>query len=149
MWETWLAMSNSYVVSRIDEVEPLHRNEWVAWWPARRQLGIQAFGVNVWIAENEGDELIGEHDEADEGHEELYVVVMGEATFTIGGQEVGAPAGTLVFVRPGTRRIAVARKANTRILAIGSKPGEAFRPTPWELRYADGDVSLTPPPPPP
>ena len=103
----------------------------------RRELGIEAFGCNVWIAEREGDELIGEHDESDEGHEELYIVMLGHAAFRVDGEEVDAPAETVVFVRPGTSRIAVARTPNTRILAVGAQPGQAFRATRWEQRYAD------------
>jgi len=49
--------------------------------------------------------VISEHDERDdteygtEGHQELFAVMSGHAIFTVGGQELDAPAGTLVFVR--------------------------------------------------
>lgn len=44
---------------------------------------------------------MGEHDEATEGatgHEELYLVLDGEATFTLDGATVAAPKGTIVHV---------------------------------------------------
>lgn len=50
---------------------------------------------------------------------------------------VQAPAGTLVFVRPGTTRVAVAGQADTRILAVGAKPSVAFTPSEWELRHTE------------
>jgi len=72
------------------------------------------------------------------GHEELYFVVAGRATFTIDGESVPAPAGSLVYVRhPATRRSAVADEAATTILVIGGKPGAAFSVSPWE-RSAEG-----------
>ncbi len=116
-------VSEGYAVFEVGSVTAQHGNEWVSWWPMRRELGIDAFGCNVWIAEREGDELIGEHDESDEGHEELYIVMLGHAAFTVDGDDVDVPAGTVVFVRPGVSRIAVARMPNTRIVAIGAKPG--------------------------
>jgi hypothetical protein len=80
--------------------------------------------------------VIGEHDERTTGHEELYVVVAGRATFTVGGEEVDAPAGTLVFVRdPGATRGAVAVEAGTTILTVGGSPGAAFVPRAWETNF--------------
>src|SRR5919197_1103724 len=49
------------------------------WNPLRRHFDIKAFGVNAWTAKEADAELIGEHDEARSGHEELYVLVSGKA----------------------------------------------------------------------
>jgi len=77
--------------------------------------------------------VIPEHDEVPTGHEELYVVLSGQATFTVGGDEVDGPAGSLVFVRdPAAKRSAVARDPGTTVLSVGAKAGEAFDPQPWE-----------------
>ena len=47
-----------------------------------------------------GAAVIPEHVEERTGHEEeLYLVVQGHATFSVQGDEIDAPAGTLVFVR--------------------------------------------------
>src|SRR4051794_35315544 len=82
------------------------------WSPIRKQLGIHAFGVNAWTAKEADARLISEHDEAPSGHEELYLVVAGRATFTVGGDEIDAPTGTLVFVGdPAVKRGAVAAEA--------------------------------------
>ena len=77
--------------------------------------------------------VIPEHDEGPTGHEELYVVVSGRATFTVAGDEIDGPVGTVIFVGdPAAVRAAVAREAGTTILTVGAKPGEAFKPQPWE-----------------
>src|SRR5689334_5086727 len=78
------------------------------WSPIRRELGVMAFGINAWSADD-GGQLVGEHDESTSGHEELYVVLTGAARFTVDGDDLGAPAGTVVFVRdPSSKRAAIA-----------------------------------------
>jgi mannose-6-phosphate isomerase-like protein (cupin superfamily) len=79
-----------------------------------------------------GDRVINEHDEAGED-EELYVVERGRATFELDGERVDAPAGTLVFARPGVKRTAHAEEPGTTILAVGGAPGRAYEPDGWEL----------------
>jgi tetratricopeptide (TPR) repeat protein len=114
-----------------------------SWAMLRTHFDIQSFGVNAYIAEQSGVELVGEHDELGERagkHEELYFVSSGRAKFTVNGEEIDAPAGTFVFVRDlAAKRKAVAEEAGTTILIAGGKPGEAFSPSPWE-RNAEGLV---------
>jgi hypothetical protein len=103
------------------------------WSPIRRQFDVQAFGVNAWTAGAAGAAVIPEHDEQPSGHQELYLVVAGHATFTVAGDEVDAPTGTLVFVRdPATKRGAVAIEEGTTVLTVGARPGDAYRPRAWE-----------------
>ena len=63
-------------------------------------------------------------------------MLRGRATFTLGEDEVDAPAGTLVFARPGTKRGAIAAEDGTAVLAVGAKPGVVFEPSPWEEIFA-------------
>ena len=96
----------------------------------RRTLDIGAFGASAAYQAKAGEDVIGEHDELGpgaDGQEELYVVVQGDATFTVDGEEVDAPHGTVVFVRPGTMRKAVAKTDETIVLAVGGRRGEAYR----------------------
>jgi quercetin dioxygenase-like cupin family protein len=137
--------NKGYEVAHIDELEelPINKGEFV-WRPVRRRFGISAFGTNAYTAKA-GQRVIEEHYERD-GHEELYVVLRGRATFTLGDDEVDAPAGTLVFARPGTKRGAIAAEDGTAVLGVGAKPGVVFEPSPWEeifagFSYADqGDL---------
>src|SRR5207244_11286610 len=113
------------------------------WAMVRARFGIKSFGVNAYVANKAGQEIIAEHDEMGERsgkHEELYFVADGHATFTVEGDEIDAPAGTFVFVRdPAAKRKAVAKDVGTTILIAGGRPGEAFTPSPWE-RNASGLV---------
>jgi quercetin dioxygenase-like cupin family protein len=45
-----------------------------------------------------------EHDHADEGHEEVHLVVSGEATLTVDGEELSLSEGDAVRVAPGATR---------------------------------------------
>jgi tetratricopeptide (TPR) repeat protein len=71
------------------------------------------------------------------GHEELYVVVSGRATFTVDGEEIDAPPGTLVFVpERESRREAVAVEPGTTAFVVGGKAGAAGPVSPWEYWFA-------------
>ena len=135
----------AFATARLDEIEPVPVSGMtLRWVPIRRHFGIEAFGVNAYVAEEPGDDVVEEHTESTNGHSELYMVVEGRAQFTIGGEELEAPAGTLLFIRdPSVRRAAKALEPRTIVLALGAKPGEAYRPSAWEewfLAYAQADA---------
>jgi mannose-6-phosphate isomerase-like protein (cupin superfamily) len=123
-------------IVHVDELEQIPVGDrGLQWRPIRSHFGIRAFGTNAYTAEV-GDEIVEEHTEATYGHEEMYVVLRGRATFTLDGEEVDAPAGTIVHLPdPSVRRSAVAREEGTAVLAVGAKPGEAFQPSGWELGF--------------
>jgi tetratricopeptide (TPR) repeat protein len=124
---------------QIDGVERIEAGG-AGWWrPIRRALGVTAFGVNAYTADAAGDPLIETHDERSfgaGGHEELYVVLTGEAAFTVAGEEIPAPAGTMLLVQPGTERGATAAAPDTTVLIVGGKPGAALPVSPYEHWYA-------------
>lgn len=124
---------SAYEVAHLDELERFPVDEeGLVWRPVRRRLGIQAFGTNAYTAEKAGDRVVEEHREAQNGHEELYLVVSGRATFTLEDEEHDVPAGTFVFCRPGTKRGAVAAEAGTTVLAMGARPGVPHEVSGWE-----------------
>jgi mannose-6-phosphate isomerase-like protein (cupin superfamily) len=122
---------SGYKVAHLDEIDEIDDGR-VPMRPVRQHLGIMSFGVNAWTVPSAGDRIINEHDEADE-HEELYLVQQGRATFELDGERVDAPAGTLVFARPGVKRTAFAEEPGTTIIALGGTPGEAYQPEGWEV----------------
>ena len=133
--------SRGFESAQLSDIQPFHEAEPgdAEWRPVRHHFGIQAFGVNAFVAREAGDYVVEDHAEADEsgtGHEELYLVTSGRAAFTIAGEELDAAAGTLVFVPdPNTRRAAVAQEAGTAVLAFGATPGVAFTISDWERKY--------------
>jgi hypothetical protein len=129
-------------VAHVDDIEPVPDQPYVEgqWKPVRAELGIDAFGTNAYVADA-GQLIVEEHDEAnanDPGasHRELYVVLRGRAEFTLGGETVDAPAGTLVYLHdPAVVRGAVAREDGTAILAVGGPAGRPFAPSEWETGW--------------
>jgi tetratricopeptide (TPR) repeat protein len=128
--QTQTATQTGYGIARLDEIESSG-----GWIRIRKHFDVGAYGINAYRPKP-GDaesEIIGEHDETQLGHQELYFVLDGHARFTLDGEEVDAPTGTLVFVRdPAVKRRAVAREPETTILAVGATPGKAFTVSPWE-----------------
>jgi hypothetical protein len=104
----------------------------------RRYFDVQAFGVNA-ATGTAGDEMVEEHHEADDeenqtnGHEELFAVMSGHAVFTVDGEEIDAPAGTIVFVRdPALLRAARATADDTAIFMVGGPAGIPYTVSRWE-----------------
>ena len=121
-------------VARLDEIERRGRSI-----PVREHLGIHAFGVNAYTPGEDGT-LISDHDESGSGQEELYVVLDGNATFEVDGERFDAPAGTLVSVRPESRRKATGEGT---VLALGAKPGEAYEGLDWGEAWPFQSESMT------
>ncbi len=133
-------MSAGWEAVRFDELDAIPIAEGLVWHPLRRRLGIRAFGINAYTSEAVGSHVVEQHNEAGDGgggHEELYVVIRGRATFTIAGETLAAPAGTLVFIRePSLERVAIAEEEGTLVLAVGGEPGRAYEPSAWEWYFA-------------
>jgi tetratricopeptide (TPR) repeat protein len=124
---------SAYEVAHLDELDRFRIDEQgLVWRPVRRRLGIRAFGTNAYTAEKAGDRVVEEHREAQNGHEELYFVVSGRATFTLEDEEHDVPAGTFVFCRPGTKRGAVAAEDGTTVFAMGARAGVPHEISGWE-----------------
>ena len=131
-------MSEHYEVARFDDLDRIPvGDKGLEWRPIRRRFDLQAFGMNAYTSARAGGEVVEEHSEEQLGHEEVYVVVRGHATFHLDGDDIDAPAGTIVVLRdPSVRRGATAVDADTVVLAVGGKPGEAFRPSAWESWFS-------------
>jgi hypothetical protein len=127
-----------YTVKGIGDIE--RRDTWI---PIRDDLGIGAFGVNAFCADEAGAQVISDHTELMARHEELYLVLEGHASFTVDGEEIDAPAGTLVFVGdPETRRGATAVEPGTTVLVVGGQPGVAYEVSPWEESWRESGEAM-------
>jgi tetratricopeptide (TPR) repeat protein len=131
-------MADGWQSVRLDDIEPIAVvKETLLWRPVRRTLDIGAFGINAYVAHRAGDDIVEEHDESALEHEEVYVVLAGRATFTLDGETLDAPAGTVVFVRdPNVLRHARAEEPETSVLAVGGPRDAVYEPSPWEDFFA-------------
>jgi len=121
-------VSDGYEILTLDEAETgRHRGSTLI--PVRHLLGFRPAGVNAWKADT-GGQLIPPHEE-DGGNEELYAVVRGRATFTVGDEEADAPAGTLIFLPAEVFRTAVAAEDGTIVFVVGGTVG-AFHSSGWD-----------------
>ena len=115
----WLAIG-------LDEIEAVPwRGTELVWRPVRNRLGTRIVGMGGYTAQRAGQVVVEGHTESAEGrgHEEVYVVLRGRATFTLDGTVLDAPAGTFVLVRdPAVHRAAVAAEPDTAVLALGGPP---------------------------
>ncbi len=115
---------SGYEIASLTEIESIKAVGTLRWTPLRRHFGITAFGISAYTAGEAGQDVVEEHTEETLGHEELYVVVAGRATFVLDGEEKEVPAGSAVFLRdPKVKRYARAEEPGTTVLAIGGKPG--------------------------
>jgi len=118
---------------RIDDIEGLPVLGTLMWQPVRRSLGITGFGINAYTAGKAGDEVVEDHTEL--ADEEAYIVIRGHAVFTVDGEEIDAPWGTIVFLDDvNQQRAAIAKEAGTTVLAIGGRPG-AHPVSSWEYIF--------------
>ena len=130
-------VAEGFTVLHVSDVQPIIVADGLKWLPLRRTLGVQAFGINAYAAEAVGEDVVERHTEEALGHEEIYIVVGGHATFVLDDERVDAPCGTVVFVAdPKVQRHAIAEEAHTTVVAIGGKPGETYAPSAWESYFA-------------
>lgn len=108
---------------------PYHQRDGQKLLPIQRALDYRVAGINGWTGDP-GEGLVPEHSE-DSDNEELYVVVKGHARFTVDGNDIDAPAGTLLHLQPGENRVAVSDEPGTIVVAIGATIGQAYEPQGW------------------
>jgi quercetin dioxygenase-like cupin family protein len=116
-------MATGYSIKHIDELETMEGSGGATWRLARKSLDAKAFGFNVVEIEPGGQ--IPEHDEAESGQEEVFLVLGGEGVFVAGDEEHPAPAGTFIRYSPEVVRTVRNRsEAPVRVLLIGV-PGDS------------------------
>ena len=92
---------------------------------AAKSLGVGAWGMNVlrlpprWSG-------YPDHDHAKDGQEEVYVVLLGDATLQAGGDTWHLVPGMLARVGPHQKRKIMPGDGGVTILALGGTPGKAY-----------------------
>jgi len=122
-----MSTTTTYSTISLDEAAREAAKDGRAFVRLRRKLGITSFGVNALYQAAAGERVVGEHHELNPGaggHEELYAVVSGGARFTIDGDDVDVPLGSVVVIAPQSTRSAVATEPETLVLVVGGRPGE-------------------------
>lgn len=120
-------MADGYTIRHRDEFETMEGSGDSTWRLARKALGTSAFGFN--LVEIAPGGQIPEHDEAQSGQHELYVVLEGDATLRIGGEEHAAPAGTFASIEPPPSRTILNRSETpVTALLIGVHPAGDYSP---------------------
>lgn len=121
---------STYCIKAIDEMESVHHG---AVKLAGAELGIRAFGMQA-LDFPAGFDAYPEHDHAEDGQEEVYVVLEGDAVFVIDGEAVPVPAGHAVRVDPACARSVSPGPDGVRILAVGCAAGAPYeRPEHFRL----------------
>lgn len=100
------------------------------WALARKALNLRSFGMN--LLELPPGETIPEHAETGRDQEEVFIVLSGEATMVIDGEDYSAPAGTFVRLDPEPQRTVVNRSADDVTILIVSAPRTSgYTPMDW------------------
>ena len=121
---------DGYSVLNLNDFERMDGSGECTWRLARKSLDVSAFGMNmVDIGPGGG---IPEHTEDERDHEEVFIVLEGDATAVIDGVEQEAPQGTFVRVSPAVRRqIRNDGEAAARVLIVSAPRSSGYEPMGW------------------
>lgn len=123
--------NKGWKIANIQDIGPV-KDSWSAdWHSVRHYFGITGFGINA-ATKNAGDSITPEHDEAGDGQQEVFVVLEGNAEFTLDGKKVIAKKQDIIFAEPKVRRSAKALASPTTVLIIGGAPGKPYKVGDWE-----------------
>jgi mannose-6-phosphate isomerase-like protein (cupin superfamily) len=117
--------AEGFTIKHLSEFETNGR-----WSLVRRGLDVQSFGLNV--VELEQGYSIPEHDEVDRDHEEVFIVLEGDAVMVVDGADYPAPAGTFVRVAPAlTRTVRNDEETPVRLLIVSAPTTSGYTDMGW------------------
>jgi uncharacterized cupin superfamily protein len=111
-------------VKRLDEFEAIFGGGFRR---VRAGLGVRSFGLAV-MDFPPGFTRYPEHDHGPDGQEEVYTVLAGKATLTVGGGDHELDPGVFARVGPQESRKISTGDEGARVLAIGASPGHIYEP---------------------
>jgi mannose-6-phosphate isomerase-like protein (cupin superfamily) len=112
-----------YTISRIDDMEAIFSG---AFKRARAQLGVEAFGMQV-IDMPPNATQYPEHDHAESGQEEVFVVLRGSGEIEVDGERETIDTDKMIRVGPGAKRKLWPSGEGLRVLVVGGCPGHAYK----------------------
>lgn len=96
---------------------------------ARAGLGVTSFGMQI-LRLPPNTDAYPEHDHAESGQEEVYVVLDGRATLTVGGETHELEKYMFARVGPRETRKLITTDEAARLLVLGGTPGAAYEVVP-------------------
>ncbi len=114
---------SDYTAKRINEMEAGFGGGFVK---VRAELGVTAFGMQIIQLPPDYSDY-PEHDHAESGQEEVFVVLSGSGWMDVEGERVELDPETLVRVGAETKRKVFSGPQGLRMLATGGCPGEAYK----------------------
>jgi mannose-6-phosphate isomerase-like protein (cupin superfamily) len=129
---------SNYTVKQINEMEAIFHDSFRR---AGAELGVESFGLQVFDMPA-GSDQYPEHDHAEDGQEEVYVVLRGSGEWEIDGERVPVDSERIVRIAAGTKRRLWPGSEGIRVLALGGIPGKLYeRPEPFKLGAPDPTVA--------
>ena len=111
-----------FTVKRIDDMEAVVAGSFKR---ARAELGASAFGMQV-IDMPPHTDVYPAHTHAEDGQEEVYMVLRGSGEIEIEGERHPLDPETMVRVAPGTTRKVFTADEPIRMVIVGGVPGQAY-----------------------
>lgn len=111
-------------IKRIDDMEAVFGG---AFKRARAELGVESFGMQVMDLPPNVDGY-PEHDHAESGQEEVFVVLRGGGEIEVDGERHALDPDVIVRVGPTAKRKLWPGSDGMRVLALGGTPGQVYDP---------------------
>jgi hypothetical protein len=134
---------SDFTISAIDDMEAVVFGSFKR---ARAVLGVESFGMQV-IDLPPNAEQYPEHDHADSGQEEVFVVLRGSGEIEVDGERLALDPDTMIRVGPHPKRKIWPGEKGMRVLALGGRPGASYEaPDVTKLGAPDPGLPQTPAP---
>jgi hypothetical protein len=115
---------SDYTVKKIDEMEAVFLGGFKR---ARAELGVEAFGLQVIdMPPNYPD--YPDHDHAEDGQEEVFMVIRGGGEIEIEGERFPLDPDRMVRVGPEPKRKVIPGSEGIRMVIVGGVPGSVYEP---------------------
>jgi hypothetical protein len=111
-----------FTISPIDDMEAVVFGSFKR---ARAVLGVESFGMQV-IDLPPNAEQYPEHDHAESGQEEVFVVLRGGGEIEVDGERLALNPDTMIRVGPQPKRKIWPGSEGMRVLALGGCPGKLY-----------------------